>query len=314
MKLALMSVTYSGIWYKGEALPVKEQIRKAKRLGFDGIAIETKRPVASPLDLGKAERKSLREFANSEGIEICALEANNDFTKPVVEDRENTLLMVKSIIEMARDMDVRIVKVFAAWPGVTMRDGLATYELANAFSANSGLTQIERWNLAVQGLKESAKWAEEYGVTLALQNHPPVVRFGYEDVLDMVNEVGNDNLKLTLDAPLCDRQDDEYIKEAVQKCKGLIVLSHYGSWDFRPTESGDIIQMPMERNGVVVNYKSFVRELSNIGYTGFIAQEECSPVLVNHQYQGIEEVDRRVAAAVKQMRQLVPRAAKIMTR
>ena len=184
----------------------------------------------------------------------------------------------------------------------------------NAFSANSGLTQIERWNLAVQGLKESAKWAEEYGVTLALQNHPPVVRFGYEDALDMVNEVGDDNLKLTLDAPLCDRQDDAYIKEAVQRCKGLIVLTHYGSWDFRPTESGGIIQLPMERNGVVVNYKSFVRELSNIGYNGFLAQEECSPVLVDHQYQGIGEVDRRVEAAVKQMRQLVPRAPKIMTR
>jgi hypothetical protein len=49
-----------------------------------------------------------------------------------------------------------------------------------------------------------------------------------------------------------------------------------------------------------------IRELSNIGYDGFLSQEECAPVLLNHEYQGIEEVDRRVAAAVKYMRQLVP--------
>ena len=306
MKLALFSVTYSGIWYKGEPVPLKEQIRRAKKLGFDGLSIETKRPVGSPLDLDKAARKSLAEFAKSEGIEICALEANNDFTKPTVEDQENNLLMVKSIMEMARDLDVGIVKVFAAWPGVTMRNGLAAYELAHRFNPNQTyMTDLERWDLAVAGIREAAKWADEYGVVLALQNHPPVVNYGYEDALDMVKMVNDKNVKLCLDVPLFERQDDEYIKEAVQKCRGLIVLSHYGSWDFRPTESGGIIQLPMERTGTVVNYRSYVRELSNIGYNGFLAQEECAPVLVDHKLQGIEEVDRRVSAAVKHMRRLV---------
>ena len=48
MKCGFLTVSYSGQFYDGPALPVVEQIRKARALGFEGIAIETKRPVASP--------------------------------------------------------------------------------------------------------------------------------------------------------------------------------------------------------------------------------------------------------------------------
>jgi sugar phosphate isomerase/epimerase len=314
MKLALFTVTYSGMWYKGHALSLEEQIKKAKELGFDGISIETRRPVGSPLDLDRTARRKIREFAGSNGVEICALEANNDFTSPIVENRENNLLMVKSIIEMAYDMDVKTVKVFAAWPGVTIKNGLASYEQARKYSdEQTDLTSLERWHLAIEGIREVAKYATEHGIVLALQNHPPVIRYGYEDALAMVNEVREENVRLCLDVPLFDRQEDEYVKEAVQKCKSLIIHSHYGSWDFRPTGSGNITQLPSARTGKVINYKTFVQELSNIGYTGFLAQEECAPVLVNHEYQGIEEVDRRVTAAAKFMRQLIAGTPKIAT-
>jgi sugar phosphate isomerase/epimerase len=279
---------------------------------FVGISIETKRPVASPLDLDKTARKEIREFARSNGVEICALEANNDFTTPVIENRENNLLMVKSVIQMAYEMDVRTVKVFAAWPGVTIKNGLASYEQARRYAdEQTGLTTLERWHLAVDGIREVAKYALENGIVLALQNHPPVIRYGYEDALAMVHEVAEDNVKLCLDVPLFDRQDDAYVKEAVQECKDLIVHSHYGSWDFRPTGSGIITQLPSTRTGKVINYKAFVRELSNIGYRGFLAQEECAPVLVNHEYQGIEEVDRRVAAAAEYMRRVMGEALNV---
>ena len=52
MKCGFLTVSYSGQFYDGPALPVVEQIRKARALGFEGIAIETKRPVASPLGTG----------------------------------------------------------------------------------------------------------------------------------------------------------------------------------------------------------------------------------------------------------------------
>ena len=58
MKFGLLSVTYSGLFYAGPALSVEQQIRKARDLGFDGLAIETKRPVASPLDLERRRSRA----------------------------------------------------------------------------------------------------------------------------------------------------------------------------------------------------------------------------------------------------------------
>ena len=72
MKFALLTVTYSGLFYQGRALSVEQQIHKAKELGFTGLAIETKRPVASPLDLSKTDRERIKSVAANEGIELVA--------------------------------------------------------------------------------------------------------------------------------------------------------------------------------------------------------------------------------------------------
>ena len=46
MKFSLFTVTYAGLFYDGKPLTVEKQIHKAKELGFNGLALETKRPVA----------------------------------------------------------------------------------------------------------------------------------------------------------------------------------------------------------------------------------------------------------------------------
>jgi len=153
-------------------------------------------------------------------------------------------------------------------------------------------------------MKDCAKWTEEYDVILALQNHPPVVNYGYEDVLQMVKEVNEDNVKLCLDSPLLGRQDDEYVREAVQKCKDLIVLSHYGSLEFDEDPSGETVRKPFQGRPLV-NYPVFIKELKKIGYEGVLSSEECSPVLENHQYTSIETVDRHVRAALKYMKETI---------
>jgi sugar phosphate isomerase/epimerase len=118
MKLALLTVTYSGLFYSGKALSLEEQIRKARELGFEGLSIETKRPVASPLDLGPAVRTRIKAVAADEGIALCALESVSNFTGRLMEDRENNLAMMRALLELASDLGVTIVKIFAAWPGI----------------------------------------------------------------------------------------------------------------------------------------------------------------------------------------------------
>ena len=118
MKLALFTVTYSGLFYAGDALSVEEQIHKARALGFDGLAIEAKRPVASPIDLGRADRARLKSVAADQGITLCAVESMSNFAGRYMEERENNLVMMRAVLEMASDLGVDLVKVFAAWPGL----------------------------------------------------------------------------------------------------------------------------------------------------------------------------------------------------
>jgi len=309
IKTALFTVTYCGLWYKGDALSLKEQIRKARELGFDGITVETKRPVALPCDLDRSVRKEVTELAYSHDIRIVAVETMSNFVSPIIEERENNLCMVKESVELAADLNTNIVKVFAAWPGTSRYDGLGTYEFGYRLFdyKNMFATRERMWRWAVQGIRDAAKWAGDYGIVIALQNHPPIIRLGYEDALQMVKETSMDNVKLCLDAPLFTDQSDEYIHEAVESCRGVgIVLSHYSSSSFDESSSGEII---MKRSQLIGdqygNYSAFIRELKRIGYDGFISSEECSPVLENHEYQGIDVVDRHVKAALKYMKKLI---------
>jgi len=307
IKLGLFTVTYCGVWYKGKALSLKEQIAKARELGFDGISIETKRPVALPCDLDKKTRKEVKEFADSQNMAISAVETMSNFTKPLIEDRENNLCMVKECIELANDLETKIVKVFASWSGTHRYDGLGYYDFGRRLHdfEDNFVTQSQRWRWAVEGIRDAAKWAKEYGIIIAFQNHPPVIRLGYEDSLQMVKEVNMENAKLCLDVPLFgDKQSDEYIHEAVEACKDMgIVHSHYGSLGFDESPTGEIIMN--RRDFGYVNWPAYIRELKRIGYDGFITSEECGPVLENHQYVGIEAVDRHVKAALRYMRAIV---------
>lgn len=48
MKICLHSISYAGLFYDGPPIPLKEQIIKASKLGYDGIEIIAKRPLVSP--------------------------------------------------------------------------------------------------------------------------------------------------------------------------------------------------------------------------------------------------------------------------
>ena len=65
MKLALYTITYSGGYYDGPAVPLEDIIRQVRGMGYDGVEIEGKRPNGSTLDLDEAARARLRRLAES---------------------------------------------------------------------------------------------------------------------------------------------------------------------------------------------------------------------------------------------------------
>jgi sugar phosphate isomerase/epimerase len=304
----LLSVTYGGLWFKGEPLSIVDQIKKIRGMGIDGIAIEARRPVASPIDLTKEDRKKIKQAAKTHGVTICAIESMGNFTRLTREERENNLAMMKLILDMAVDLEATTVKVLAEWTGTTLDSkGIATYEIAAAhYGTRSDMTTLDRWRLARDGMGEVSAWAKERGLDLALQNLSPIFSVGYEDALAMVEEIGMDNFKLDMD-PHCfgSKQSDEYIKEAFERCQDrLAPFCHYPAWSIGETAPGEIAPIPVNlpcQASVffTVNYEAFVREAKRIGWDGYMCVEECAPVVVDHEYAGIDEVDRVVTRAVE---------------
>ena len=312
MKFALLTVTYGGLFYKGAALTLEQQIRRAKEMGFDALAIETKRPVASPLDLNKADRIRIRKFPLTKALLLCAIESMSNFGGKHMEERENNLAMMRLVLEMAKDMGVNLVKVFAAWPGIINdEEDIAIYgqfERGNYYK-RLWPAELRRWNHCVEGIRELADMAADMGITLALQNHAPVLSKGYEDTLTMMQEIDSKNVKLCIDAPLFyESQSDEYIREAVDKCKGHIVHTHYGAWNFSLKKNGEVTQEPSPSSGDLINYQAFIEALYHSGYNGYLTSEYCLPVLKNHQLGGLEEVDHATSIALQYMKQLVQQA------
>ena len=65
MKIGLYSITYLGLWYRGEALTLPQLISRAKKFGYDGIEIDGKRPHGNPLDWPAAKCRELRSLATA---------------------------------------------------------------------------------------------------------------------------------------------------------------------------------------------------------------------------------------------------------
>ena len=297
MKVGLYSVSYSGAWYPGPGLSMADFIAKAKELGFPGGELGAKRPHASPMDLNERACAQVREALDKHGIELAAVASYNDFTSPVLEHRETQLLMLREQIKVTRDLGAPVLRVFAAWRGVTLRDGLATYDMTRRYAENQypDVTRLEQWRWVREGLQEAARFAEDVGVTLALQNHEPLIR-NYHDMLNMIREVDSPALKACLDAPLLNRLTDaDYVRQAVLETNGLQVHSHFGGEFHRNPQGKAVCELDCD-------YLSFVKALKEIGYTGYLCYEFCHPCLdERHEPAGIDRVHEQVALALEFM-------------
>jgi sugar phosphate isomerase/epimerase len=314
MKIGLYSITYLGIWYRGRALTLEEVIERARRFGYDGVEIDGKRPHGNPLDLPKPRCLELQRRAQDEGVEIYAVAANNDFSSPIPEHRESQLAYSRELIRMTADLGVKTLRVFAAWPGVTLTPEGGTYTVARQIwrEAHLAAGAEQTWEWCRNGLIEAARWAGDAGVTLALQNHAPVTN-SPDDMLRMVREVASPHVKACLDAPLAAQQGVTSMREAAHAVGGLQVLSHFGGeYDREPdgavrgyVRNPDLTLTPESY------YADFIQGMRDIDYEGYLGYELCHPLpKVNGEPVGIEFADKNAQLAAEYMRGIITQTEK----
>jgi sugar phosphate isomerase/epimerase len=307
VKIGLYSITYGGVWYRGDALTVEQVMERAHRFGYQGVEIDGKRPHGNPLDMPAARLKELRRMANGQGLEIYAVAANNDFSSPIPEHREAQLVYTRELMRMTSDLGAKVLRVFLGWPGVTLLpEGGGSYDFAKTVwkGEHQGFTAEQTWGWCRSCLTEAAKMAGDFGVTLALQNHPPVIDRGYVDTLRMVNEISSPHLKVCFDARLEHTLDEAGVRKAVNEVGALQTLWHYGGeYDRGPqgiTVKGDEKAL------------AEMRGLLDIGYKGWAGFELCHPLpVVDGKTVGLDFVDKNAQLACEYMKGILAEARRM---
>jgi len=274
MKFILHSVSYSPTWRGQTALPLDKVIEKATQFGYDGIELIAKRPHASPLDLNPDARRRLRETLQMKGLDMACIAGYQDFSSgleyPDMAHFEKELLYLRETIRLAYDLGCKIVRIYSGFlrPQIPYED---------------------QWNWCVQYIREGAKFAEDCGVYLALQNHSEIT-VHHQDLLQMIQEIGSPAMKVALDAPYI-MKTGEPLEKAVVEVGPLMVYStasdqlqrkvafHNAPSTFKMTGFYTLTKtIAVPAGDGVVDYRTFFKALKKIGYDSYMAYEICAPI------------------------------------
>jgi sugar phosphate isomerase/epimerase len=309
VRIGLYSITYGGVWYRGDALTIEQVIGRARKFGYQGVEIDGKRPHGNPLDMPKARCQELRKIARGDGIEIYAVAGNNDFSSPIPEHRESQLVYLRELMRMTADLGAKVVRVFLGWPGVTLLpEGGGRYDFAQGVwkAEHAQFSEEQTWEWCRKGLTEAAGFARDFGLTMALQNHAPVISHGYRDVLKMVREVASPQLKVCFDARLErgePKLDEAAVRKAVNEIGALQTLWHFGG-EYDRGPGGIVLKGDEKAMGEMLG-------LLDIGYKGYAGFELCHPLpVVDGRTVGIEFVDKNAQLACEYMRDILAEAKK----
>jgi sugar phosphate isomerase/epimerase len=273
-KPCLHSIGYAGVWPGQALLSLEEFLRNAKELGFGAVLLMAKRPHLSPLGYNLAARKRLKALLEELGLTLAGLAGYSDFTagldKAGIPNVEIQAVYVGEVARLAQDLGCSMVRIFTGYerPGIP-------YEVQHS--------------AVVEGLQLAGKEAAKYGVTLAVQNHHDIA-LSPEAMLWLMKDVNLPNVKVGWDAwaPTVQGMTPAEIRQSVLKLKPYIVNTiaaqyvhqkryQYNSQLTNYNREADILRATAMTNPEgIIDYKSFIAALREIGYRGYIVYEMCA--------------------------------------
>jgi sugar phosphate isomerase/epimerase len=290
----LFSVTYAGLWGQ-HRLDLKSFIRKAAQLGYPAVELMGKRPHLSPLDATDQELDAIRETAESAGVEIATVAAYTDFAgggwSAEVPFVELQVGYVKALARMAGVLGAKNVRVFTGYwtdPQASVAD----------------------WERCVRAIRECAIVAEDFGVTVGVQNHHDVA-VGFDSYVELLNDVDHPNCKAMFDP-----WSPAVLGSDLRECARLIAprmvqttLADYVRLERHAYLRGLINYSPLPAMLRAVplgqgflDLDGFFAGLKEGGFSGYVAYEICSPMRGG----GSEEnLDASAGASLKKIKELI---------
>lgn len=313
MKFSLDTIGYGGYFTDGAHLSLEDAFRKAARFGYDAACIYAHRPLGFPIDLSLDRRKKLKDLARELDLELGAVVCCTSFLRGnhvLLYPQEKEILYVREAIRLAKEMDMKIVRVLAAFFGYFQNPyagqgyGNPAFE-SRSLRVSQNKDWLEAWHQVRDGLREVALIAQDHGVVLALQTHPEITS-NNEETLEMIEEVNVPSLKVGLDLPLFESQDPEFVRKTVHSMRGLMVYSHSISIATKRTVGGipfgwDEVTPGSEKDPC--QWKVFLETCKEIGFDGYLSHEQCSPIIgKGHRIAGLDEVDNRYIEALRYLK------------
>ncbi|MEM2197578.1 MAG: sugar phosphate isomerase/epimerase family protein [Nitrososphaerota archaeon] len=251
MKIGLNSWTVGG-W--GLALPngLEGVLSVASELGYDGVELVYDDEKYSPDKIGRQDRLHILEFASSYNISIPSI-ATGVFWKynlasPSESERNMALSLLKRGLELAADLNSETLLVVPA-------------------VARPSVGYRETYNNALSSMTKAARWAEDLGVTIGLENVWNRFLYDPSSYRRFIEDVGSDAVGLYFDVGnVLEISPFEHWLEVLGD---MIVLIHAKDYDMNSRGPGGFRLIGRGS----VDWGSFVKSLRSIGYGGFLNVE-----------------------------------------
>jgi sugar phosphate isomerase/epimerase len=300
----LHSVSYSGSWGQ-QFLTVEQFVDKAAELGFDGVMLMAKRPHLSVLDWNEEALAHLRSRIESNRLKVACIAGYTNFTADLehgdIPNREFQVHHVVELAKMAHHLGCGLVRIFTG------------YE-------NSCASLSAQTKLVADSLRECARRAAEFGVTIGVQNHHDIA-CGFESQADLIAQVDEPNCRAMFDAwaPALHGVD---LVHAATRMAGITVFTTMANYELRPRYRYHPALVNYEKllpsleavaiDEGFIDYRAFLSALSAAGYDGPAAYEMCSPLRGGGNVGNLDSCARRFLEFMAQLRDSVaPRSASL---
>jgi sugar phosphate isomerase/epimerase len=218
------------------------------------------------------------------------------------------LCYTRECVELASDVGAPLCKIFAAWRGVTLHNGLGSYDLTYSHPTYPYWKE-DRRALVVESLRELCKAAEDQGVLLAMQNHGPDIVNNYRDVLSLIEEVGSPAFKACMDINIDEKPESADHARQIVKASGKLLVHSHANGEFRRDPEGRVVlagagYWDAGFWGRQVAYPAYVEALVASGFQGCLDWEFCHPAMEKGKPAGIDYVHEQTGMALEYLRNL----------
>ena len=249
IKLAFNTWVYSSFPVWVPAYPLEETIKRLARIGYDGIEIGAASPHAYPKYLTKERRREIKAVLGANGIALASMlpapggGPGFNVASPLPEERRYAIEHYKEVIELCAEWGGKTVIYVAGW---------------QVF----GTTRKQAWEWSREALREIAKTAADYGVTMVVE--PTAMDSNLiescDDAIEMMEEVEMPNVKLMFDT-IHVMYRNEVLTDYVYRMGENLRHVHLSDNDRLPPGSG---------RG---DFVSLVSALKDISYQGYLTME-----------------------------------------